>query len=289
MAGPLKKVPMGNCTGFLLLKPKWVQKHIPYIFSWHAGMKIQLPQISEMLQINVKLIPLSKEMLPRFDSPLLWCFRQQPTRCQTTKQPNKQQQLNNQQTTRCHQHSWTLWTISSLNEYDQVLIYRLFESTCFIGLKSSQRRSEKVWLRWRRSRWTTPRSTTPGTWPFALSWPRRCPAKIYKSVLNNYNISLLVPRSCWEQWHKGIVCVYWRNIGKTKISNWWSLKLSRWWSTRGLENTTALAAGTLIIWPQFSFWNFKKLSFLILICWPPVCLNSWAARHRGNCKGSSGF
>ena len=58
-------------------------------------MKIQLPQISEMLQINVKLIPLSKEMLPRFDSPLLWCFRQQPTRCQTTKQLNNQTNNNN--------------------------------------------------------------------------------------------------------------------------------------------------------------------------------------------------
>ena len=120
----------------------------------------------------------------------------------------------------------------------------------------------------------------------------KVPSKdLQKQIVKNhcYNISLLVPRSCWEQWHKGIVCICWRNIGKTRNSKWWSLILSRWWFTRGLENTTALAAGTLIIWPQFSFWNFKKLSFLILICWPPVCLNSWAARHRGSFKGSSGF
>ena len=63
-------------------------------------MKIQLPQISEMLQINVKLVSLAKEMLPRCDSPLLWCFRQQPTRCQTTKQLNNQTTKQQNQTTK---------------------------------------------------------------------------------------------------------------------------------------------------------------------------------------------
>ena len=101
---------------------------------------------------------------------------------------------------------------------------------------NNQALTTETWRRWPRSRWTTRRSTTPGTWPSAPSWLRRClrdPKKLQNSLfayIFSFKRLLRTPTPRYLPKCSAVVAIF--EVCKFRL-----------WYTQGLASITVLAAG----------------------------------------------